>query len=92
MDPILDMETLNLKPNVFVSINVFNIRYKAHIVSWHILQDGNHLFWVLISLLPPPYASVGWQVNEISLRNTFKVINSVCKENDAFLYVKCHPT
>jgi hypothetical protein len=92
IDPILDIETSNHKPDVLDPIDAFSIRCKAHLVGWKVLQDGNQFFWVLISLFPSPYASVGWQVGEISLCNAFQVMNPACKTNDVFLYAKCHPT
>jgi len=46
----------------------------------------------LISLLPPPYATVSWQVGYPSLHNVLQVMNPTCKANDVFIYAKCYPT
>jgi hypothetical protein len=62
IDPIFDIQTLNLKPEIFNPIDAFSVRCKAHLVGWHVLKDGNHFFWVLIGHFPSPYASVGWHV------------------------------
>jgi len=92
IDPIFDIQTLNLKLGIFNPINAFSIRCKDHLVGWHVLQDCNRLFWVFIGHFPSPYASIGWSVRNISLRKVFQVMSPVCKENDAFLYAKCHLT
>jgi hypothetical protein len=92
IDHIFDIQTLNPKPEVLDPIDTFNVRCKTHLVGWHILKDGDHFFWVLISPFSSPYASVGWHVSKFSLCKVFQVMKSACKTNDAYLYAKCHPT
>jgi hypothetical protein len=87
-DPIFDFQTLNPKPEFLDPINAF----KCHFVGWNVLEDGEHLFWVLIGHFSSPYASICWHVGNISLRKVFQVVKSACKTNDAYLYAKCHPT
>jgi hypothetical protein len=59
INPIFDIQTLNLKPKIFNPIDAFSVRCKDHLVGWHILKDGNLFFWVLICHSPSPYTSIG---------------------------------
>jgi len=59
INPIFDIPTLNLKPEIFNSIDTFSVRCKTHLVGWHVLKDGNLFFWVLICHSPSPYTSIG---------------------------------
>jgi hypothetical protein len=92
VDPIFDIQTLNLKTDVLDSIDVFSIRCKANLFGWKVLRDCNQFFWVLIGPFPSPYAFLGWKFSDLFLHNVFQVINLACKENNAFLYSNCHPT
>jgi hypothetical protein len=92
IDPTFDIQTLNLKPEIFNLINAFKVRYNDHLVGWHVLHDDNHLFWVLIGLLPLLYASFGWHVGNFFVRKVFQVMIPACKVNNVFLYAKCYPT
>ena len=94
-DPInstLFIKTSNHHSNVMDHAHVVNIKLKSHLVGWHVLQDGNHFFWVLIGSLPLLHALVGWQCDQCALCIIFQFMNHTSKIDDAFLYVKYHPT
>jgi hypothetical protein len=55
INPILDIETSNHHYNV-IDAHVSNVKHKSHLVGWKVVQDGDHLFWILIGPLPLPHA------------------------------------
>jgi hypothetical protein len=75
LDHIFDIQILNHKYEVLDPIDTFNVRCKTHLVGWHILEDGDHFFWVLIGHFLSPYVSVGWHVGKISFRKVFLVMS-----------------
>jgi hypothetical protein len=88
MDDPFNVQTLNLK---FDSIDTSSIKCKAY-VGWHVLEVGDHFFWVLINHFSAPYTFVGWHVGIPSMHEIVKLIKFACKAGDAFLYAKFHPT
>jgi len=90
-DFIIDIETFNHHYNI-IEAHVSNFKPKSHLVGWQVLQDGDHLFWILTGPLPLPHAFVGWQGDQHSSSIVFQFINHPYKIDDAFIYAKCHPT
>jgi hypothetical protein len=88
----LFIKTYNHHSNVMEHAYVFNIQLKSRLDCWHVLQDGNHFFWVLIGSLPLIHALVGWKHDQYDLCIVFQFMNHTSKIDDAFLYAKCHPT
>jgi hypothetical protein len=88
IDQLFDTQTLNIKSD---PIDTFSIKCKEF-VGWHVLEVGDHFFWVLIIHFSSPYTLVGWHVGSPSTHKFFKVIRSSCKAGDTFLYVKFHLT
>ena len=88
---IFDIQTLNHNPEVLDPIDAFSIRHKIHLVGWHILKGGNHLFWVFTGHFPSPYAFVGWKVGKFFLHNALQASKLPWEHKNAFLYTKFHP-
>jgi hypothetical protein len=88
MDHPLKVQTLNPKSN---SINTFINSGKAS-VGWHVLEVGGRFFWILINHISAQYTSVGWHFGCSSTYKFVELIRPACKEGDAFLYAKFHPT
>jgi hypothetical protein len=88
----LFIKTSNHHSNVMDHAHVFNIKPKSCLVGWHILQDGNHFFWVLIGSLPLLHALGGWQHDQYALCIVFQFMNHTSKIDYAFFYAKYNPT
>jgi hypothetical protein len=88
IDHLFNVQTLYHRSSI---IDTFSTKCKAS-VGWHVLEAGDHLFWVLISHFSSPYTFFGWHVGRPSMCTFFKVIRFACKVGDTFFYDKFHPT
>jgi hypothetical protein len=71
MDHPFNVQTLNPKSN---SINTFIITGKAS-VGWHVLEVGDHFFWVLINHFSSPHICwlACWQSLHAQICQTHKI-------------------
>jgi hypothetical protein len=91
-DFIIDIEIPNHHSNALDHTHVSDIKPKYHLVGWQVLQDDDHIFWILIGPSPLPHASVGWKGDQNSSCIVLQVKTHPYKIDDAFLYAKCQPT